>query len=126
MVVVLVPIMSAVAASVRSSSHGVPRSGRNALVNAADGQRTARGCDYTVYVQTAVKLQGWADDRASVRTSYYVPDSDTPSEDGTWVDQPCEDGMSIPTNGLVQRVVISVTSPDGEIRREMQVIKRDV
>ena len=40
--------------------------------------------------------QLWNSDRASVDTAYYVPDADTPSEDGTWVDQPCETGMDEP------------------------------
>lgn len=128
MAVVLVPIMSAVAASVKSSSRGRSAAQvETALVNAADRvNRAGMGCDYSIYVQAAVMSQGWSSDRASVDTAYYVPDPDTPSEDGTWVDQPCETGMSSPRDGLVQRVVISVTSPDGAIRREIQVIKSDV
>ena len=128
MAVVLVPIMSAVAASVKSSSRGRSAAQvETALVNAADRvNRAGMGCDYSIYVQAAVMSQGWDSDRAAVETSYYVPDPDTPSEDGSWVAQPCETGMSSPRDGLVQRVVISVTSPDGAIRREIQVVKSDV
>jgi prepilin-type N-terminal cleavage/methylation domain-containing protein len=130
MAVVLVPILSAVAVTVRSSSQGRSAAQvETALVNAADRiNRAPKTCDYTIYAQAAVQSQGWEPDRATVQHSYYKPGPSPSFADGasaTWVEgQACE--FSTATEGLVQRVVISVTSPDGDIRREMQVVKSDV
>ncbi|MGH9134272.1 MAG: hypothetical protein ACRDZZ_10080 [Ilumatobacteraceae bacterium] len=129
MVFVIVPIVGAAAASVSSSS--ADRSAgqvETALVTAADRvNRAPMTCDYALDAEAAVTSRGWAADRVSVRHSYYVPaPSASPSDPGTWVlDAACEPGSTSPRAGLVQRIAISVTSPDGEVQREIQVIKRD-
>jgi prepilin-type N-terminal cleavage/methylation domain-containing protein len=124
--VVIVPIMFAVVATIKSSSQGRSAAQvETTLVNAADRvNRAEMECDYSMYVEAAVRSQGWTADQASVRHSHYVPTSST-AEPGEWVDAACESGMSGPSDGLVQRIVISVTSPDGDIRQEMQVVKSD-
>lgn len=126
MAVVIVPIMSAVATSIKVSSIGRSAAQvETALVNAADRvNRASMACDYTVYAQAAVQSQGWQPGQATVTHAYYEPGA-TPSVAGTWVDgQACE--ISTATEGLVQRVTIRVTSPDGDIHREIQVVKSDV
>jgi hypothetical protein len=126
MAVVIVPILSAVATSIKSSSQSRSAAQvETALVNAADRvNRANKTCDYTIYAQAAVQTQGWDPDRASVRHAYYEP-GPTPADPGSWVDgQACE--FATATDGLVQLVVISVTSPDGDISREIQVVKSDV
>jgi prepilin-type N-terminal cleavage/methylation domain-containing protein len=128
MAIVIVPIMSAVAINIKSSSQGRSAAQvETALVNAADRvNRAPLSCDYSIYAQAAVQSQGWAPDRASVTTSYYVSGA-TPMDAGSWVvGAACESGMATPRPGLVQRVLISVTSPQGEVRREIQVVKSDV
>jgi hypothetical protein len=128
MAIVIVPIMSAVAVNIKSSSQGRSAAQvETALVNAADRvNRAPLSCDYTIYAQAAVQSQGWTPDRASVTHSYYVSGA-TPMDAGSWVvGAACEPGMATPRTGLVQRVVIAVTSPEGAIRREIQVVKSDV
>jgi prepilin-type N-terminal cleavage/methylation domain-containing protein len=128
--IVIVPIMSAVATSIKASAQGRSAAQvETALVNAADRvNRAPLTCDYTIYAQAAVQSQGWAANRASVRHSYYVPNaSGSPSDPGSWVpDAACEPGMTNPRPGLVQSALITVTSPDGKILRKIQVIKSDV
>jgi prepilin-type N-terminal cleavage/methylation domain-containing protein len=127
MAIVIVPIMSAVATSIKSSSR--TRSAaqvETALVNAADRvNRADMKCDYSIYVQAAVQSQGWAPDRASVSYARYLPGAN-PTAPGGWSTDGSACLIQSPTEGLVQRVTIAVTSPDGDIRREIQVVKSDV
>ncbi len=127
---VVVAVLNAVSMSVRASS--VSRSAaqvETAVVNAADRvNRAPKRCDYTIYVQAAVQTEGWSPDTASVTHEYYVPGADATVE-GTWetgtAGSPGCSGPA-PTDLLVQRVTISITSPDGKIRRNIEVVKSDV
>jgi len=127
MAVVLVPIMSAVVMSIRASTQTQSAAQvETALVNAADRvNRAELRCNYDIYVQAAVQSQGWNVDRASVSYARYVP-GETPSDVGGWTTDGKACLIQTPTEGLVQRVTITVTSPDGDIRREIQVVKSDV
>jgi Tfp pilus assembly protein PilV len=130
MAIVVVPVLSAVRTSVAASS--VSRSAaqvETALVNAADRvNRAPKRCNYTMYAQAAMRIQGWPASTASVTHEYYVPgvDARTP---GTWKSgdalSPGCAGLA-PTDLLVQRVTINLTSPDGAIHRSIQVVKSDV
>ncbi|HEX6659177.1 MAG TPA: prepilin-type N-terminal cleavage/methylation domain-containing protein [Ilumatobacter sp.] len=127
MAVVLVPIMSAVASSLKASSEGRSAAQvETALVNAADRvNRAPQKCNYLHYAQAAVQTQGWSEDRASVKHAYYMPGA-TPAASGTWaVGADGYEGCQISTTtvGLVQRVTITITSPDGTIKREIEVVK---
>jgi hypothetical protein len=100
-----------------------------AVVNAADRvNRAPKRCDYTIYAQAAVQTEGWEPDRATVTHEYYVPGSDATVQ-GTWqtgaAGAPGCPGPA-PTDLLVQRVTISITSPDGKVRRNIEVVKSDV
>ncbi|MGA7757572.1 MAG: prepilin-type N-terminal cleavage/methylation domain-containing protein [Ilumatobacteraceae bacterium] len=127
---VVVAILNAVSTSVKASS--VSRSAaqvETAVVNAADRvNRAPKRCDYTIYVQAAVQTEGWSPDTASVTHEYYVPGVDATVE-GTWetgaAGSPGCSGPA-PTDLLVQRVTISITSPDGKVRRNIEVVKSDV
>lgn len=126
MAVVLVPIMSAVVMSIRSSSQGRSAAQvETVLVNAADQvNRADPRCDYTSVVKSSVSLQGWNPDRGAVSHEFYEPGAN-PSEPGSWIPvAPCD--INVLLEGRVQRVTISVTSPDGAIHREIQVVKSDV
>ena len=123
--VAIVPIMMAGIVTIKASS-----SSRNAakvetvLANAADRvNRANEGCDYTVYVQAAAQAAGWAPTQASATYSYYVPAA-SPTTLGTWVAGACPGGSR--PEGLVQLVTITVTGPNGQPTRTMEVVKSDV
>ncbi len=128
--VVVLPILKAVATSIVASA--TSRSAaqvETALVNAADRvNRAPLHCDYHVYAQAAVQTQGWSADRVTLTQYYYVPGA-TAAAAGTWVAGPaatpaCEIGT--PTDGLVQKVRMSITSPDNKVTRTIEVVKSDV
>jgi type II secretory pathway pseudopilin PulG len=127
MAVVIVPIMNAVSTSIKTSAQGRSAAQvETALVNAADRvNRADMHCFYEIYVEAAVQSQGWAANRASVSYARYLPGA-TPSVAGSWSTDGKACLIQAPTEGLVQRVTITVTSPDGDIRREIQVVKSDV
>jgi len=95
------------------------------LSNAADRvNRAGEGCDYQVYVQAAALAEGWEADRASAVYEYYVPADNSPTVLGTWVAGACP-GPQRP-QGLVQKITITVNSPDDRIQRTIVVVKSDV
>ena len=127
---VVVAILSAVGTSIKASS--TSRSSaqvETAIVNAADRvNRAPQSCDYTIYAQAAVQIEGWPKENASVTQEYYVPGANAKVA-GTWVTgapgyEGCE-GMS-PSQLLVQRVKVSIVSPDGKVRRSIEVVKSNV
>ncbi len=127
---VVVAVLNAVTTSVKASS--VSRSAaqvETAVVNASDRvNRAPRRCDYTIYAQAAVQTEGWPPDTATVTHEYYVPGPDATVE-GTWTTGPADSPGCpgpAPTDLLVQRVTISITSPDGKVRRNIEVVKSDV
>ncbi len=121
----VIPLTSAVFTATSVSS--VARSAaqvETALVNAADRVNGAPSrCDYTIYAQAAVQTQGWQPDRASVVVEHYVPGA-TPDVAGTWQAGGCIGAA--PTDLLVQRVTVRVTTPDDKVTRSIQVVKSDV
>lgn len=124
MAMVLVPIMSAVVMSIRASSQGRSASEvETTLVNAADRvNRATKRCDYLPVVRAAVQTRGWNPDLASVTQERYVPGATPAEPGGGWIAGACELNTA-PAAGLVQRVIITITSPDGHIQREIQVVK---
>ncbi|MFZ4719599.1 MAG: type II secretion system protein [Ilumatobacteraceae bacterium] len=128
--IVVVPVLQAVTMSIRASH--ISRSAgqvETALVNAADRlNRAPVVCDYSVYAQAAVQTQGWAPEQVALVQQYYVPAADV-TANGTWQDgsvnsPACQ--ISTPTDGLVQRIRLTITSPDGSISRTVEVVKSDV
>lgn len=130
MSIVVVAILNTVATTIDASA--TSRSAaqiETALVNAADRvNRAPKRCDYTIYAQAAAQTQGWPASTVSVDHRYYVPGVDATST-GSWVVGPASaPGCSgaAPSDLLVQRVTVTLTSPDGKIRRSIQVVKSDV
>jgi hypothetical protein len=127
---IVLAIMTAVFTGVRASS--TSRSAakvETAIVNAADRvNRAPKKCDYTIYAQAAVQTEGWDPSRAAVVQEYFVPGADAMSA-GEWrtgaAGSPGCPGPT-PTDLLVQRVTITITSPDGSVRRNITVVKSDV
>jgi prepilin-type N-terminal cleavage/methylation domain-containing protein len=123
--IAIVPIMLAGIVTIKATS-----ASRNAarvetvLANAADRvNRAGEGCNYDVYVQAAAQAEGWAASQATATYSYYVPAA-SPTTLGTWVAGACPSGGR--TEGLVQKVTITVTGPNGKPTRTIAMVKSDV
>ena len=122
--VAIIPIMVAAFALVKNSSYN-----RNAtrvetvLSNAADRVNRAGGsCSYTDYYQAAVQSAGWDVDQVSVVYEWYEPGANA-TVAGTWH----VDSDACPDEGytdlLVQRITITLASPDGTVTRSVEVVK---
>lgn len=128
--IVVLPVLTAVQTLIiASSTSRAAARVETAVVNATDRVlRAPKRCNYTVYVQAAVLTEGWSADRASVTHQYYVPGA-MPNQPGTWQAGPpgspgCPTASA--TDGLVQKLTITVRSPDGRAQRTIEVVKSDV
>jgi prepilin-type N-terminal cleavage/methylation domain-containing protein len=128
--IVVVPILDSIVSSIGASARNrTAAQVETVIVNAADRvNRAPKRCDYTVFAQAAVQTQGWAPGQATVTHEFYRPAAD-PSVPGDWAVGPpggaaCDGGVA--ADLLVQRVTITISSPDGAIRRTIQVVKSDV
>lgn len=126
MAIVMVPIMTAVIAAIGASS-----TARNlaqvetVLQNAADRvNRAPVGCTYLIYAQAAVQASGWDGSQATVEELHYDAAKADALVSGDWKNDACVGGAR--SELLVQMVRITVTSPDGSIKKTMEVIKSDV
>lgn len=119
---VVLPILAAVRGSIRAST--VSRDAaevETVLVNAVDRvNRAPRECDLTAYVEAAVESHGWEASAADVEHRYL-------NSSGAWQTDPS--GTACPggafQNGIVQRIDITITSPENEISRTLEVVKSD-
>lgn len=123
--VAVVPMMVASWTLVRSSSQGRARARvETVLGNAADRvNRAPEQCDYAIYAQAAVLAEGWSTSQVTATYEWYEPGASAQVQ-GTWHTGACPDGVR--PDGLVQRVDIRVTSPDGAVSKSIQVVKSDV
>lgn len=117
--VIVIPVIDAVQATINASV--VARAAaqvETAIVNAADRvNRAPLSCDYSQYAEAAVQTQGWGASQAATTTDWYDPIAHVWRNDGSG----CRfDG---PTSDLVQRVRISVTSPDQRVTRTIELVK---
>ena len=128
--IVVIGMLETVRTSITTSSTSrAAAQVETAVVNASDRvNRAPKTCDYTVYAQAAVQTQGWAPTAATVQHEYYVPGPDA-TTNGSWqtgsADYPACPGPDAP-DLLVQRVTITIISPDADVRRSIQVVKSDV
>lgn len=127
MAIMVVPLLQAVSSTITASSRSRSAAQvETAIVNAADRvNRAPKSCDYSEYVRAAVQSQGWQGDSAQLEQEHYDA-PDVLSQQGTWLDGACESGQTDPPDLLVQRVTITITSPDGKSSRTIQVVKSDV
>ena len=129
MSIIMAPLFSGVIASIRASTY-TRNTGQvlSALADAADRvNRAPKDCHYDDYVEPALVSIGWSKTLATVTEAYYVPGT-TPAQPGTWTTSTpmsaCIGGVLSPL--IVQRVTITISSPDGKVFRKIEVIKSDV
>ncbi len=125
--VVLLPILAAVRSGVQTSvSSRTAAEVETALVNAVDrvtrAERVgATACDVTSPVAASIEAFGW-DPVTNVVVGHEYLDA------GVWMTDPS--GTACPGGsfqaGLVQRVTITVISPDGAVSRTLEVVRGDV
>lgn len=127
---VVTSVLSAVITSIATSSvTRVAARVETVIVNAADRvNRAPKSCDYAPYARAAAQTEGWLPSTTAVVQEYYLPGA-TPASVGTWqvgteATPACP--AAAPTDLLVQRVSITVTSPNGRVTRSIQVVKSDV
>ena len=122
--VVVVPILVAVTAGVRASSLSLTAAEvETVLVNAVDRVNRSTSarfpCDLTSPVVAAVETHGWPPSSATVGHEYL--DDST----GVWKTDAggtaCPGG--IPQNRLVQRITVTITSPEDDVSRSLQVVR---
>lgn len=132
MAIVMIPIMGAVQMAITQSSRSRSSAQvETAIVNAADRvNRAPKECDYLEYVQAAVRSQQWDGDQATVVEEHYDPPVYNSSGDiaglpaDPWLPGACPTASA--SDLLVQRVTITITSPDNRVVRTIQVVKSDV
>jgi prepilin-type N-terminal cleavage/methylation domain-containing protein len=125
---VVVPLMIASASSVTASSRTREASEtETVLQNAADRlNRAPTLCDYTPYLEAALKAKGWDPTLVSATYEYYEPGATVlSSTPGSWVPSACPD-LDQRRPMLIQRLTITVHSPSGRIKQTIRVVKNDV
>lgn len=121
----MIPLMVAALSLVKNSSYNRTATRvETVLSNAADRvNRATESCDYTIYYEAAVQAEVWAESQVSVSYAWYTPGASATTS-GTWQAGACP--VSGISDDLVQRVNITVTSPDGRISRSVQVVKSSI
>lgn len=122
---VIIPILAAVKSSIQVSSvASAAAKAETAMINAADRiNRADLSCNYELYAQASVRIEGWPASSATVRQEWYNPQTNS------WVDEgPTGDGCPYAnvTEDLVQRVTIDINVPNSDISRKIQVVKSNV
>ena len=121
--IVVVPILVAVAASISASTTSLAAAEvETVLVNSVDRvNRSTRArfpCDLTSPVVAAVETHGWSPSSATVRHEF-LDSSGVWQTDATGT--ACPGGIS--HNGLVQRITVTITSPEDDVSRSLQVVR---
>jgi prepilin-type N-terminal cleavage/methylation domain-containing protein len=132
---VVLALLDATFASVKASTTGRESAEiQTVLQNAADRvNRADPGCDYSIFVKSAVLAKGWQATQASATYQYYQPGIDAlATSPGLWfppVPGPSPIDACGPTgvrsSRLIQLVTIEITDISGH-KRTMQVMKSDV
>lgn len=125
MAILVIPIFGAVKLSITESSRSRSAAQvETAIVNVADRvNRADKSCTYLPFVQSAMRVQKWDPSLATVVEEHYVAPANL-NQPGQWVAGGCV--ADTPTDLLVQRVTIKITSPDRKASRSIQVVKSDV
>ena len=123
---VLGAVQTNIIASARSRSAARVES---VVVNVADRiNRAPSTCDYSIYATAAALTEQWPATAVSLSQKHYKFQKYDPnaSEAGAWEAGACASELSTPPDLLVQRIAITVTSPDGKVSRTIEVVKSDV
>lgn len=124
--IVVVPLLGAVATSIRASNISNDAAQvETLLVNSIDRVNRATRkdfpCDLTSPVVAAVETVGWPATSVVVGHEYL-------DINGQWQTDPggsaCPGGSF--QNGIVQRITVTITSPDEGITRSLQVIRGEI
>ncbi|MGH9134344.1 MAG: hypothetical protein ACRDZZ_10440 [Ilumatobacteraceae bacterium] len=122
---VVVPILAAVSASIKASTVSETAAEvETLLINAVDrvnrATRASFPCDVTAPVVAAVETHGWPPSSATVGQEYL-------DSSGAW--QTDASGTACPggvdQNGLVQRITVTIKSPEDDVSRSLQVVRSD-
>lgn len=125
--IVVVAILNAVVAGVRASatSRNAARV-ETAIVNAADRiNRAPKRCDYAMFARAAVLSEGWDSSQVSVEMQHWVPGASSAAQ-GHWEDGNGCGASTRPPDLVVQNVLVTITSPNGAVTRQIEVVKSDV
>ncbi|MCB0965886.1 MAG: prepilin-type N-terminal cleavage/methylation domain-containing protein [Ilumatobacter sp.] len=127
---VVVTVLAAVQANLIASSRSRSAARvESAIVNVADRiNRAPKECDYTIYANAAVQTEGWSTDTVTLQQWHYGYDGYDTAPIGTadWLPGACEGQLTEPPDLIVQRLLITVTSPDGTVTRSIELVKSDV
>jgi hypothetical protein len=130
MATAVVGILAGVRANIIASSQSRSAARvESVVVNVADRiNRAPKSCDYTIYAHAAVLTEQWPTSSVSLTQKHYdfQQYSGNEASAGTWVDGGCDSELSVPPDLQVQRILITVTSPDGRVTRTIEVVKSDV
>ena len=127
---IVLTVLAAVRANTIASS--VSRSAaraESAVVNIADRiNRAPKSCNYTIYAQAAVLTEQWPPGSVQIQQWHYDYDgySDQPVTDADWLPGARAVELTEPPDLLVQKVAITVTTPDGRVTRTIELVKSDV
>lgn len=127
--IIIIPLIEATFVSVKASSTSrIVAELDTALQNAADRvNRAPTLCEYDEYVQAAIVAKGWKASQVTATYAHYEPGTSLKAIDNTpgqWAAGGCI-GATF-TQGLIQKVTITVTSEQGSIQRTIEVVKSDV
>jgi Flp pilus assembly pilin Flp len=117
---VVLPLMATVRTAIKvSRTNEMTAIAETVVVDAADRvNRAPLACDYSVYVKAAVQIRGWSPSQATVVHEYY----DTDTKD--WAPGGCK--LALPTERLVQRLTMTIQTPNEGPSRSVQVVKSNV
>ena len=127
--IIIIPLIEATFVSVKASSTArIVAEVDTALQNAADRvTRAPTLCEYDEYVQAALIAKGWNASQVTATYEHYEPGESLKASDnkpGRWAAGGCI-GATF-TQGLVQKVTITVRSDQGSVQRTIEVVKSDV
>ena len=127
---VLLAVLAAVQTNiVASSTSRAAARAESVIVNVADRvNRAPKVCDYKIYAEAAVMTEGWDPSTVSIQQWRYVYSGyhDGSVPESGWASGACAVGLTAAPELLVQKVSISVTTPDGKVTRTIELVKSDV
>lgn len=118
--ILIIPLVEGLRTGIRASAiNEAAANAETAIVDAADRiNRAPQSCDYKIYAQASVQIRGWEAGQASVTHEHYDPIVDA------WQPGGCR--FASPTEDLVQRLTITITTPNLGVTRSLQVVKSNV
>lgn len=130
MATILGAIMTATHVNIRASATARTAARvESVVVNVADRlNRAPKSCDYTIYGQAAALTEQWPASTVSLQQWHYAHSKydPSPTASGEWLPGACDSALSAAPDLLVQKLRVTVTSPDGEVTRFIEVVKSDV